>query len=136
ACQFDESRVEVPLLGLPRQIEGIDGNAVSPAARPRIKRVESERFCRSRFNHFPDVQVHPQTQELQLIYQRDIYAAVDILKQLGHLRSSRGSDLDGAVEDGSIEQTRKLRCLRAQPADDFRNVTARHGLVSRVLALR
>ena len=87
ARQFDETRVEVELLCLPREIKGIDGNAVSAQTRPGIERMKAERLGRGRVDDLPDVEIHAQAQHFELVDQRNVDAAVDVLEQFGHFRS-------------------------------------------------
>src|SRR5437016_12216964 len=55
ARQLNESSMEVELFRLPRKIEWIDGNAMSAQPRPRIERLKTKRFGRSRLNYLPDI---------------------------------------------------------------------------------
>src|ERR1700679_2619113 len=80
ACQLDEPRIEVVLLSLPAQIKRVDWDAVSTQPRPRIERVKAKRLRRRSIDHLPDIHAHAQRKQLQLIYQSDIHAAVDILQ--------------------------------------------------------
>ena len=102
ASQFDETRAEIPFLGLPRQVKGIDRDAVSAQAGSGIEGLETERLGGCCVYHFPDIQAHAQAQQLQFIYQGDIHASVNILQQLGHLRCCRRGDAHGAAEDRTI----------------------------------
>src|SRR5579871_1414934 len=89
SCQFDESGVEVVLLGLPTEIEGIDWNAVTAKAGARIERMKAEGFCGCGVDYFPDIDSHSQGKQLELIHQRDVDAAINILEQFRHLCHTR-----------------------------------------------
>src|SRR5271155_4426692 len=95
---------------------------MSSQARSRIKRMKAERFGGSGGNDFPDVQIHAQAQQLQLVDQRDVDAAVDVFEELGHLGRGGRGDGNGAMEDGSVESAGQLRSLWIQSADNFRDI--------------
>ena len=61
------------------------------AAQPRswIESLKAKGLGLCRFDHLEQVDIHPLAKLLQLIDQGDVHAAVDVLKQLGHLRSGR-----------------------------------------------
>ena len=110
--QFDEASAEIKFFGFPREIEGIDGNAMPAQARSGIKRMKAERLGGSGFDDLPDIDVHAQAQQLEFVDQRDVDAAVDVLQQLGHLRGGGRRDRNGAIEDGTVEGAGELRGLR------------------------
>ena len=60
ASQFDKASAEVPLLGLPRQIEGIYGNAMTAQAWPGIEGMKAKGLGGGGGDYFPDVQSHSQ----------------------------------------------------------------------------
>ncbi len=122
-------------LRLPRKIEGIDGDAVSAQAGAGIERLEAERLALGGFDHLPDVDAHAQAEQLELVDQRDVHAAVNVLQQLGHLRHGRRRDGDGAVEDGAVKLPAEFAGARIEPADDLGNVAARDRVVAGIFAL-
>src|SRR5256714_2993781 len=97
--------------------------------------MKSERLCGSGLDDFPNVDTHSQTKQLELIDQSDIHAAINIFKQLRHLRSSGRRDWDGAVEDGAIKSSRDFGCLRVQATNNFGDIAAGEAGIDRVFAL-
>ena len=43
-----------------------------------------------------------QAEQLELVDQRDVDAAIDVLEQLGHLGDASGGDGDSAMEDAFV----------------------------------
>src|SRR5215472_2318422 len=78
--QFDESSGKLILPGLPGEVEGVDGNAVSSETWAGVERRESERLCLGGFDDFPDVNPHPQGKQLELIDQRDIHTSIGVFE--------------------------------------------------------
>ena len=82
----------------PGQIKWVDWYAVATQAGARIERMKTERLGARCANNFPDIDSHPVKQLLELIDQRDIYAPIDILKNLARLshftRRYRNNRLD------------------------------------------
>src|SRR5271165_2831257 len=136
ARQFDEARMEVELLRLPREIKGIDWNAVPAEPGSRIERVKAKGFGLGRFDHFPDIDAHAQAELFQLVHQRDVDAAIDVLQKFGHLRRSRSRDGNGTVEDGAIELAAEFAGTWIESADDLGYVAPRHSIVAGIFALR
>ena len=135
AGQLDEAGAEVELLGLPGEIEGIDGDAVAAQAGAGIEGLEAEGLGLGGVDDFVDVDAHPHAQLLQLVDQRDIDAAVDVLEQLGHLGHRGAADGNDAAEDGAVHGRGQLRGRRAAAADDLGNIVAGHGVVAGIFAL-
>ena len=67
---------------LPREVEGIERNAVTAPAGPRIEAHESEGLRRRGVEHFPDVDAHAVEDHLELVHERDVDGAEDVLDQL------------------------------------------------------
>ena len=135
AGQLDEAGVEVEFLGLPGEIEGVDGDAVAAEAGAGIEGLEAEGLGFGGVDDFVDVDVHAHAELLELVDQGDVDAAVDVFKQLGHLRDRGAADLDDAAEDGAVEGRGELRGYRAAAADHLGDVVAGDGVVARVFAL-
>ena len=136
AGQLDEAGAEVELLGLPGEIEGVDGDAVAAQAGAGIKGLEAEGLGLGRVDDFVDVDVHLHAQLLEFVDQRDVDAAVDVFKQLGHLGRSRAADLDDAAEDGSVERRGKLeQAAGPQPPTTLGMSWRATWFVARVFAL-
>ena len=83
--KFDEPRLEVEFAGLPRQVKGIDGDAVPTRTDARIERLETEGFGGGCIDDAPDVDVHLVTEHRQFVHQSDIHRAIRVLEQLRHL---------------------------------------------------
>src|SRR5450756_2700689 len=55
ARRLDKLQVDIVLLGFPRQVEGIDGDAVPPDARPWVERHEAIWLGLGSFDDLPDI---------------------------------------------------------------------------------
>src|SRR5258708_33514422 len=104
--QLDEAGAEVEFPGFPRKVERVDRDGVSAETRSGIERMKAERLGRSCCDDFPDVESHAQAEQLQLIDQGDVDAAVDIFQQLRHLCCGWRGDWNRAMEDGSVKSAR------------------------------
>jgi hypothetical protein len=100
--QFYEAGLEIPLFRLPRQIIRIDWDAVSAQAGAGVEGLKAKWLGRGGLDDFPNIQSHAQCQELQLIDQGDVYAAVNVFQQLSHLGDCRRRHWDDAVENCSV----------------------------------
>src|SRR5215471_7937499 len=89
AGELDELGAEIKFLGLPGKIKGIDRDAVAAQSGTGVEGMKAKGLGRSRIDDLPDVQAHAQTQQLQLVDQSNVDAAVNVLEQLGHLGCSR-----------------------------------------------
>ena len=87
--KLDEASAKVKLLRLPGQIKRIDRNTVTAQPRAGIKSLKPEGLRLGGVDDFKEVDVHALTELFELIYQRYVDAAVDVFKQLGHLRCRR-----------------------------------------------
>ena len=93
--ELDELGVEAELARLPREVEGIDRDAVTAEAGPGLERHEAERLRRRRLDHLPHVDVHPVAQLRELVDERDVDRAEDVLEELRELgRLGRGDAVD------------------------------------------
>src|SRR5260370_38371927 len=97
---------------------------------PRIKGVEAERLGRSRLDDLPDIDAHAQAEQLELIDQLDVDAAVDIFEKLGHLRCRWARDRHGAVEDLSVECLSHSGGYRILSANYFGPITTTHRVLT------
>ena len=86
--QLDEVHVEVVLARFPRQVIGVDGDAVA-AHQAGGKRHEAVGFGGRRGHHLPHVQAHALAQLPHLIDQGDIDVAERVFQQFGHLGHRR-----------------------------------------------
>ena len=118
--ELDELGVEVELARLPGQVEGVDRDAVPAEAGARAEGHVAERLRGGGVDDVPDVDRHPVAQHRQLVDERDVDAAEDVLEQLGHLGDLRRGDLDDRVHGEPVDLGRAARALGGQPADDLR----------------
>ena len=72
---------------------------------------------------------------LELVNQRDVDAAIDVLEQLGHLGDASGRDADGALEDAFVQGCGERGGYLFVPANDLGNVVARDGVVAGIFPL-
>src|SRR6266403_4930806 len=80
AGKFDEACVSPIFTRLPREIKRIDGDTMTPKAWTRIERHKAKWLRFRGFNDFPDINPHRAVNEFQLVNQRDIYAAENVLQ--------------------------------------------------------
>ena len=132
--QLDEVGAEIVLLGLPGEVEGVDGNAVSAQSGAGVEGLEAERLCLGRLDHFDDVDVHPQTEHLQFVHQGDVHGPVGVLQNLRHLRRPGVADGDG-LDDSLVETLDHLKAIRSHPAHDLGDLPGGELLVARILPL-
>ena len=100
-----------------------------------IEGLEAEGLGLGRVDDFVDVDAHAHAKLLELVDQRDVDAAIDVLKQLGHLGDGWAADRHDAAEDGAVEGGGQLRGGRAAAADHLGNVVTRDGVVAGIFAL-
>src|SRR3954454_11556811 len=85
AGELDELRVETELARLPREIEGIDRDAVPAEAGARTEPHEAERLGCCRVHDFPHIDVHPVAELRELVYKSDVDRPEDVLEELRQL---------------------------------------------------
>ena len=104
------SRVEVVLARLPGEVERVDRDAVAAEAGARLEAHEAERLRRGRVDDLPDVDAHPVAELRELVDERDVDRAEDVLEQLRQLgRLGRRDGVDG-VDDAAVELGRARAC--------------------------
>ncbi|MNY68142.1 hypothetical protein D3C86_2058530 [compost metagenome] len=72
--QPNKSCLEAMHAGLPREVVGIEGDAMAANPRTRVEGHEPEGFGGGRFDHFPDIDVERVTELGDLVDQRDVDA--------------------------------------------------------------
>src|SRR5438128_9665543 len=97
--------------------------------------MKSKGLGRGGFNNLPDVEAHPQREQLEFIDQRDVYAAINVVEQRGQLSWSGRSCPHHTVENGAVESCGQIGSLRIEASYDFGDVAPRHSLIARILAL-
>ncbi len=90
AGQLDKAGILAKLARLPSQIEGINGNAVTAQARPRIERHETERLGLGRVDDLPDINAHGAIDDLELVDEGDVHPTEGVLEQFRCLRCAAG----------------------------------------------
>src|SRR5262245_18412322 len=93
--QLDEPGRDAILPRLPREIKGVDRDAVTTEARTRIERLEAERFRLGGLDDVPYIDAPPLEGDLQLVHQGDVDRAKDVLedlRRLGNFRRRYGHD--------------------------------------------
>ena len=110
--ELDEAVHEVELASPPRQVVRVDRDAV--AADPGTGREphEPERLGRGRVDDLPDIETHPLAQQRELVDERDVHVAEDVLEQLGHLGRVGRRHRDHAVIDLAQQEPGALGGLR------------------------
>ena len=136
AGELDELRVEAELARLPREVEGIDGDAVAAEARARAEAHVAERLGRGGVDDLPDVDPHPVAEDRELVDERDVDRAEDVLEQLRELGRLRAGELVHRVDRAPVEVGGPARALGRDPAEHLRRRLRRPVLAPRVDALR
>ena len=103
---------------------------------PRIKGLEPEGLGFCRIDHFVNIDAHAQAQLLQLVDESNVDAAINILKELAHLRDRRAADRHYAAEDRAVHGCGQLRADRTATTHHFRNISPIRAVVAGIFALR
>src|ERR1700676_5023566 len=101
----------------------------------RIERHVSEGLGGGRIDNFPDIDIHAQAEHFQLVHQCDIYAAENILEQLGHFRGARGADRNDFSDHLAVKGERGARAGGIYTTNDFRDLRQAILLVAGIFAL-
>ena len=99
AGELDEAVDEVELARAPRQVVRIDRDAVPADAGPGRELHEPERLGRRGVDDLPDVEAHPLAQQRELVDERDVDVAEDVLEELRELGRVGRRQLDDLVVD-------------------------------------
>ena len=134
AGEFDEAGAEIVFLRLPGEIEGVDGDAVAAQSGAGIESMKAKRLGTGGVDDFVNIDAHAHAELLELIHERDVDAAIDVLEQLGHFGYGGTADRNGATEDGAVDGRGHFNGAGAASADDLGNVVAGDGVVARVFA--
>ena len=132
AGELDEAIDEVELAGAPRQVVRVDRDAVPAYPGTGREAHEPERLRGRRVDDLPDVEVHPLAQQGELVDERDVDVAEDVLKELGHLCRIRRRDGDDSIVDLAQQSRRALGRLRRHPAHETRYSARCAGRIARV----
>ncbi len=136
AGEFDESRCEVVLLGLPGQVERIQRDAVPAEPRPGIEGHEPERLRLRGLDDLPHVDLHALAQEGKFVHEGNVDDAERVLEELRHLRDARRGNAEHlAVEHLLVQRGGDRGARRSCSADDLRRVLRLVLRVARIYAL-
>lgn len=134
--QFDEARVDAVFLGLPGQIERVDGDAVTAETWTRLVRREAEGLgCRSA-NDFVYIDAHLVGDDLHLVDQANVHRAVDVLQQLGHLCCTRAAHRNQGANGTAIDGLAKFQAAWRHAANYLGDVMGAVAGIARVFAFR
>jgi len=135
--RLDHAGVEPVLPGLPAEVVGIQGNAVSPQAGAGIEGLEAIRLGLGRVYHFPDVDVHFIAQNSQLIDQAYVDVPIGVLQDLLHLRhGGRGYGGHVPIQNGAVHHGDHLRGVSTDGTHNLRGVAGLIDEVTRIHPLR
>src|SRR5450756_234758 len=119
ARRLDKLQVDIVLLGFPRQVEGIDGDAVPPDARPWVERHEAIWLGLGSFDDLPDIHAHLFAQDRKFVDERDVDEPEGVLKQFGHLgRPTRADGID-LGNNQRVQRTGTFRRSCVQSSNHF-----------------
>src|SRR5262245_3790538 len=83
--QFDEARLEASFLGFPREIKGVNRDAVTAKPWPWMKGHEAERLRLRGIDNLPYVDAHPVAHQRELVDEPDVDSSEGVLEQFDHL---------------------------------------------------
>jgi hypothetical protein len=124
------------LAGLVGEVERVDRQAVAAHPRAGVEAHEPERLGGGRVDDLPDVDAESLAEHRELVHERDVDRAEDVLEQLGELGGVRVRDLDDPVADLDVELDRMAGAGLGQAPDDLRRRPDREVRPSRVDPLR
>ena len=136
AAELDELGVDAPLAGLPGQVERVDRHAVTAQAGTRIEGHEAIGLGRAGGDDLPDVYPERVTDDLELVDQRDVDAAEDVLEKLRDLGRLEAGDGHQRLDEAGVKQHDQFQAGLGQAADDLRGVVQVPALVAGVDPLR
>src|SRR5439155_26194763 len=122
AGELDELRIDVLFPRLPREVERIYRHAVAAEAGTGIKGRETVRLGRAGLDHLPNVDVEGVADDLELVDERDVHAAEDVLEELGDLSRPDVGHRDQLLDDCAVEGDDGLEAVLGEAADDFGRV--------------
>ena len=106
-----------------------------PRPGPGLNEANPNGFVAGGLDHLPHVDLHPVAKLCELVDERDVDGAVDVLEQLRQLGGVGRRDLVDRVECRAIDICSGLGRLRGDPADDLGRRLRRPVLAARVDAL-
>ena len=118
------------------EVVRIDRDAVAADAGARREAHEAERLGGRGVDDLPDVEAHPLAQQRELVDERDVDVAEDVLEELRELRGVRRGELEDVVVDRPEERRGAGRRGRGRGADEPRDALRCAGRVAGVDPLR
>ncbi len=134
--ELDELGRHVELARAPAEVERVDRQAVPAHARAGLEAHEPVGLARRGLDDLPDVDPHAVGQHRELVHERDVHRAEDVLQELRQLRRLGTGDAHQLVAHQPVDLLRALRAGLRQPADDLRCVAQREVRAAGVDALR
>jgi hypothetical protein len=107
-----------------------------PGPRPRPEGGVAEGLRRRRLDHLPGVQAHGGEAELQLVRQRDVDGAEDVLGELRRLRDLQRADRHRPLHHRAVEGEGEAERGRVGAGHQLRDGGGAEPRVARVLPLR
>ena len=136
AGELDEARGDAVLARLPRQVERVERNAVTAEPGAGVEAHEPEGLGLGGVEHVPHVDAHAVVDDLELVHERDVHGAEDVLGELGRFGGARRAHADDLAHRRFVE----IRCELARSLVDtphhLRDRAVLVLLVAGVLALR
>ena len=120
--ELDETRPVVERAHLPRQIVGVDRDAVPSEPGSGCELHEAEGFRGRRFDHLPHVHVEPIGDERNLVHESDVHGPEGVLQDLDHLRRLGGRNRHHGVDETVVDGQPRLRTRRCHPSEDLRRI--------------
>ena len=96
-----------------------------PRPGPGLEAHEPERLRRGGVDDLPEVDLHPLAELGELVDERDVHGAEDVLEQLRQLGRLRRGDPVHGVDGGAVELGGALGAGLGDPADDLGHVLRR-----------
>ena len=118
---LDELHAVAELLpGAPRQVGGVDRDAVAADAGARPEGLVAEGLRGSGVQRLPDVDAEVAGEHGELVDEGDVHLPVGVLDQLGHLGLPRRRRRDDRVDERRVERDRELTAPVGEPRHDLR----------------
>ncbi len=105
---------------------------MSPHPRAGLEAHEAVRLRRGRGDDLPDVDAHPVREHRELVHQRDVHRAEDVLEKLRELRHLGRRDTDDLLADEAVELLGAVAAGLREPANHLRGVREREVGAARV----
>src|SRR5262249_40992999 len=118
----DKLRIEAMLPSLPREVMGVERNAVAADSGAREKRHEAEGLRRGGADNFPSVDAERIAKTRHFVCHADIYRAKGVFPQLARFSHARRGNRMDLVYDLSIKHRRCIGRIFRNAADHLWNI--------------